>query len=181
MQAPDVHFTHEACGKRVTIRTMRHEDKHIEADFVRGLSQQSRYYRFHSSLRELSEQMLEEFTNVDYPREMALIATVESDPGEQQIAVARYVVTSSSGDTAELAVVVGDAWQGCGLGTRLLMELRDMARTVGVTELRMRVLSENRGMLKLANKLGFVLEKSQDGYSSRKLGKSIDSGVQTHD
>ena len=54
-------------GTRVTIRTMRPTDREIEDQFVRRLTPTSKYYRFHSALRELTAAMLDHFTNVDYP------------------------------------------------------------------------------------------------------------------
>ena len=104
---------------------MRPEDRKIEEQFVRRLTPASKYYRFHAALRELTEYMLDHFTNVNYPDEMALIATIREGDAEQEIGVARYVRTREP-DTAEIAVVVSDEWQGKGIGGKLLKDLRDL-------------------------------------------------------
>ena len=72
--------------------------------------------------------------------------------------MARYVKESSPGD-AEFAIVLSDDWQGRGLGTRLLGSLLVAAKSDGVQRLVGTTMSENRGMLALARKLGFRLAK----------------------
>lgn len=173
MPAPDVRLIHDARGTPVTIRTITPADRDIEATFVRGLSDQSRYYRFHAALRELTPELLERFTFVSFPDNMALIATIEVEGREQQIAVARFAASAPDGSAAELAVVVADEWQGRGIGTRLLVELRDIALAAGYRRLHMSVLSENGRMMDLARRLGFVAGPPTDGFVSRELGKSI--------
>jgi acetyltransferase len=160
-------------GTRVTIRTMRPSDREIEDQFVRRLTPVSKYYRFHAALRELSAYMLDHFTNVDYPDEMALIATIRAADVEREIGVARYVRTQGS-DTAEIAVVVSDEWQGKGIGCKLLKDLRDFAHQAGIRHLEARVLPDNRRMLELAKSLGFRIKPSVVDPSAIELGKDVD-------
>lgn len=170
--APDFNDHFEVNGTPVHIRTMQPQDRGREAEFVKGLSERSRYYRFHSTLRELTPQMLEQFTHVNYPDDMALVATVETAAGTQQIGVARYVREPGT-DTAEIAIVVADAWQGRGIATRLLTDLRDVARTAGIHHLVASVLRENGRMLNLVRRLGYDLEPG-DGSRAALLGKRLD-------
>ena len=90
MRPPDYKDILDIDGKPVTIRTMQPSDRDIEQQFIRELSPLSRYYRFHTALRELSPYMLDRFTHVNYPDEMALIATVLDGDDEREIGVARY-------------------------------------------------------------------------------------------
>jgi acetyltransferase len=174
VKPPELREVVELAGKCVTIRTMQPGDRDIEDAFVRSLSSGSRYLRFHSALKQLTPAMLDRFTNVDYPDEMALIATIEEDGGEREIAVARYVRAPGT-DRAEVAVAVADDWQGKGLGTRLLVRLRDVARAAGVKHLEASVLSHNRRMLTLARELGFTRMPEQRNASTIALGKEVDS------
>lgn len=173
MDAPDICLQYVAGDTPVTIRTMTPADRAIEAEFVRNLSNESRYFRFHSALRELTPAMLERFTHVSYPENMALIATIGSVAGETQIGVARYAKTTPGGDEAEVAVVVADDWQRRGIGTRLLKELRDVAVRGGIHKLHANVLAQNHRMLNLARELGFAYEKGSSSYTARQLGKSV--------
>jgi acetyltransferase len=160
-------------GTRVTIRTMRPEDRDIEEQFVRRLTPTSKYYRFHAALRELTAYMLDHFTNVNYPDEMALIATIQEGDAVREIGVARYV-RSPAPDTAEIAVVVSDEWQGKGIGGKLLKDLREFAHQVGIRHLEARVLPDNQRMLRLAQDLGFRIKPGGDDPSAVELGKDVD-------
>jgi len=58
------------------------------------LSEESRYFRFMNSIQELSQAMLVRFTQIDYSREIALIAVKEShghhELQETELGVARF-------------------------------------------------------------------------------------------
>ncbi|MEQ8860552.1 MAG: GNAT family N-acetyltransferase [Pseudomonadales bacterium] len=159
-------------GTLVRIRPIRPGDREREAAFVRELSAASRYFRFHAALRELTPAMLERFTQVNYPHDMALVAVVDEAGGERQVGVARYVREPGT-DTAEIAIVVADAWQGKGIATRLLTDLREVARGAGITHLVASVLRENGRMLELVRRLGFLHEGSSDGARAARLGKHV--------
>ncbi|HEX9452575.1 MAG TPA: GNAT family N-acetyltransferase, partial [Burkholderiales bacterium] len=102
-------------GARVVMRPIRPEDRQIEKEFVQGLSDESRYFRFMSALRELNDTMLNRFTQIDYDQQMALIAVVCENAQETEIGVARYVV-NADGTSCEFAIAVADAWQQRGVG-----------------------------------------------------------------
>lgn len=160
-------------GKTITIRTMQPDDKEHERDFHGRLSRQTRYYRFHASMKELSPEMLEHFTNVDYPNEMALVAVIVDGDHAVQVGVARYTRLEDPA-TAEFAIVVADEWQGKGIGTRLLLDLRSCAIAAGITQLKATVLSENRRMYEFCRKLGFEVVPHHHDYSTVELGKHFE-------
>jgi acetyltransferase len=92
---------------------------------------------------------------------MALAATTMLEGKETLIGVARYVLDKDS-PAAEFAIVIADAWQGRGIGTRLLRELIDVARKRGLRGLYGDILGMNRSMLELVRKLGFKLSRHED-------------------
>ena len=145
-------------GTPVTIRSIQPEDREIERAFVRGLSSNSKYFRFFSTVKDLSPQLLDRFTRVDYPREMAFIATIRSEMAELQIGVARYTPGSSK-STAEFAVVVADDWHGHGIGRELLRNLFSVAEDAGFTRIEGDVLRANNNMLRLCRELGFTVSQ----------------------
>jgi len=149
-------------GPRVTLRPIRPEDAELEKDFVRGLSSESRYFRFMDTLRELTPQMLVRFTQIDYDREMAFVAVVAEDGRETEVGVARYVA-NPDGESCEFALVVADGWQRRGLGRRMMEALIDVARARGLRLMLGHVLGENRGMLELCRRLGFEFSDSPEG------------------
>jgi acetyltransferase len=141
-------------GTPVTLRPIRAADAAIEQQFVRALSDESRYFRFMDMLRELSPQMLKQMTNIDYHDQMALIAVVRRQHREMQIAVGRYVVFPN-GEDCEFAIVVGDDWQKKGIATALMLQLIDAARKRGLKTMIGEVLASNTKMLHFVHTLGF--------------------------
>ena len=143
-----------ADGTHVTLRPIRAADAGIEQEFVRGLSDEARYFRFMDMLRELSPRMLAQMTDIDYHDQMAFVAVTAIDGRETEIAVARYVAFPD-GENCEFAVVVGDDWQGKGIATALMRLLIETARGRGLKKMIGEVLSGNHKMLHFVTALGF--------------------------
>lgn len=159
-------------GTRVLIRPIRAEDAAIEQDFVRGLSDESRYFRFMDMLRELSPQMLKQLTNIDYFDQMALIAVTERDCKETEIAVARYVVLPG-GEDCEFAIVVDDKWRGNGIATELMRLLFASARQRGLKKMTGIVLNNNSRMLHFVSRLGFHAEMDPEDRTQMQVTKDL--------
>ena len=143
-----------ADGTHVALRPIRAADARMEQQFVRGLSDEARYFRFMDMLRELSPQMLTQMTDIDYHDQMAFVAVATLNGNETQIAVARYVAFAD-GESCEFAIVVGDAWQRKGIATALMYLLIDAARRRGLKKMIGEVLSSNSKMLQFVDRLGF--------------------------
>jgi acetyltransferase len=138
-------------GRKVRVRPIRPEDAGRELRFFAGLSERSRYHRFMQHLPQLPPRLLARFTQLDYDRELALVALHENE----FIAVGRYA-PNPDGRTAEFALTVADAWQARGLGRALLQRLCEAARAAGYEALYGHVLAENLEMLELAARMGFT-------------------------
>jgi acetyltransferase len=160
-------------GTRVVVRPIRPEDRQIEREFVQQLSNESKYFRFMSGLRELSEAMLNRFTQIDYDREMALIAIVCEKEKETEIGVARYIVNADNA-SCEFAVAVADAWQNRGVGTALIRSLTAAARARGLLSMEGIVVARNSSMLGLMHALGFSIQAEPGDASIRHVTKQLD-------
>ncbi|MBU6258922.1 MAG: GNAT family N-acetyltransferase [Burkholderiales bacterium] len=152
-------------GGLYSIRPIRPDDAEMLQSLVRGLSQESRYFRFASALPELPARMLARFTLIDYDREMALVAVhkerhtdAEGHVGETEriIGVSR-IVTNPDGTSCEFALVVADDYTGRGLGARLMMSIAEVARSQGLSEIMGLILVNNAGMLRLMSSLGYQI------------------------
>jgi len=143
-------------GTDIVVRPIRPEDAEIEAKFVRELSKESKYFRFMSSLRELSQEMLVRFTQIDYHNEMALIAVIQNGASEEQIGVARYV-TNLDKTSCEFALAVSDRWQNRGIARKLMRSLMGVARDRDLEKMEGTVLSNNSKMLELMTSLDFQI------------------------
>jgi acetyltransferase len=163
-------------GTHVHLRPIRPEDAAMEQEFVKRLSPESRYFRFMNTLRELTPVMLMRFTQIDYDREMAFVATAERDGREVEIAVCRYV-TNPDGETCEFALVVADDWQRRGVGRRMMSALIDAARARGLKALVGHVLAENAPMLGLCAKLGFTVSDSSEGPTVKQVSLRLARGA----
>ena len=97
-------------GQSLCVRAVRHDDGELEEAFVRGLSLESAYQRMLSGGTKVTPEWIESMTHIDYDRHMAFAVTTVRDGVEQFVGVARYVVDPAA-LRAEVAIVVGDAWQ----------------------------------------------------------------------
>jgi acetyltransferase len=142
-----------ADGTKLTMRHIASTDAAREQAFVHGLSPQSRYLRFHGTLKDLSNKELKRFTEPDSRNEVALIVLRSGETGEEEIGVARYVIDSDRAN-CEFAIVVADAWQKRGIGTRLMNALINHIQASGVKRISGSVLKRNSAMLKFIKQLG---------------------------
>lgn len=159
-------------GTDVVIRPIRPEDAELEKAFIESLSERSRYYRFMHNVKRVTPEMLARFTQIDYHREMALVALVKEPGGWHEIGVSRYVL-NPDGVSCEFAVVVSDQWHRTGIGYKLMELLIEAARNKGLKVMDGIVLRDNVPMRKLARSMGFEIrddEKDEDiVYIAKKL------------
>jgi acetyltransferase len=138
------------------------------------LSPEARHMRFQSALRVLTPTMVARFTQIDYDREMALVAIDNEGPAPREVGVCRYV-RLPDGRSCEFAIVVADAFQGRGLGRHLMQRLIAVARERGLERMIGIVLAGNRGMLGLAARLGFEVRDGGDGGLTREVELDLTS------
>jgi acetyltransferase len=161
-----------ADGTDVTLRPIRPEDAILVKKFVHDLSDESKYFRFMNSVQELTEDMLARLTQIDYSREMALVAVTGIDKAEVELGVARYAI-NPDGDTCEFALVIADNVAGKGLGQKLMVSLMEAARSYGLSVIEGEVLSNNHRMLKLMGRMGFAIKTSEEDPAVMKVSKPL--------
>ena len=159
-------------GNDVLIRPIRPEDAELTQEFVRSLSEEAKYFRFMDAVKELSPTMLARLTQIDYTREMALLALTEIDGKEVELGVARYAI-NLDGESCEFALVVNDQWQKQGIGHKLMDVLMDVARGKGLKVMEGEVLKTNRPMLTLVEGLGFHIEPHPEDDTVRKISRAL--------
>jgi acetyltransferase len=159
-------------GTPLHVRPIRPEDADLERDFVNGLSEQTRYYRFFYRLSELTPSMLARFTQVDYDRELALVALAAPKGESKQVfvGVARYIANPDR-ISAEFAVVVADAWQRRGVARVLMRGLIVCAKRRGFERLSGTILRVNEPMLAFVRSLGF--DVSDDPEDSAQVSATL--------
>lgn len=144
-----------ATTPRPLIRPIRPGDEAKLGAFFRALSPAARHRRFFGVMNEMPAALLAHFARPDGCAEVALIATTGDGSGEQVVAEARYAALEGSARCAEFAIVVTDAQQGRGLGSRLMRSLLRRAAANGIGCVFGDVMPDNAAMLELARRFGF--------------------------
>ena len=167
-------------GRRVLLRPIRPDDAERLQRFMGRLSDQSRYFRFISTMRELPQKMLARYTQIDYDREMAIVAvalpgeggTSSATGADEIVGVARYLLYPDR-ETSEYALAVADAYQGQGLGSTLMTAINAVGKARGLRRTEGYVLAQNEGMLRLMQRLGFVVDPDPEDPAMRIVWKSL--------
>ncbi len=140
------------------IRPIRPEDAPLVVELFNTLSPQSIYFRFFSPLKTLPHHMLARFTQIDYDREIALVAVVQQDNRDRLLGVAR-VIPEHNRKQAEFAVLVADEHHGKGIGAALMKRCLEVSRPYRFERIKGLVLADNTKMMALGRKLGFVVQR----------------------
>lgn len=165
-------------GREITVRPIRPEDEAQHRQFIEKLDPEDVRMRIFQTRRELPHSELARLTQIDYDREMALIAeAVDAQGVPETLGVAR-TVSDPDHVEAEFAIIVRSDLKGGGLGTLLLDRLIEHARSRGIGRLVGIVLRENTRMLKLARALGFKTDLAEPmGSEVRRVIMSLDSAA----
>ncbi|SDP44919.1 acetyltransferase [Desulforhopalus singaporensis] len=148
-------------GTELVIRPVRPEDAPLFSELFKVLSPTTIYHRFFGVMTKLPPELLSRFTQIDYDREIALAAIDEAPEHERMLGGAR-IVGEADGKEGEIAVLVGDPWQGKGIGAGLMRRCLDIAEKRGFKHITGTVLKENRHMIALARKMGFKIDSGDD-------------------
>lgn len=158
--------------RQVTVRTIRADDTERLRAAIRALSDESRYFRFMSALKELPPGLVDIAMHPRAGRERQLVAVTGTGADEVIVAGARYSSEAGSAD-CEFAVAVTDTWHGLGLARRLLELLIADARASGFARMEGYILASNAPMLGLARRLGFKAVANPDDPSVRRVRREL--------
>ena len=148
-------------GRRVLLRPIRPEDEPQHYEFLSRVTPEDLRYRFFVSVRRLPHWQMARFTQIDFEREMAFIATTPNDKGAAETLGVVRVATDPDNEKAEFAIVVRSDLKGQGLGALLFDKIIAYCRARGTRRLVGEVLSDNRRMLDLAESRGFRRRTSE--------------------
>ncbi|MBD1566748.1 bifunctional acetate--CoA ligase family protein/GNAT family N-acetyltransferase [Vibrio sp. S12_S33] len=141
----------------VMLRPILPEDEPQHAEFIHNVSKEDLYKRFFSDVGEFNHEALANFTQIDYDREMAFVAVDNNDGEGKIIGVSRALINPENTD-AEFAILIRTDLKGNGLGKILLQKVIDYCRLKGTVQISGMTMPTNRGMLTLAQKLGFEVD-----------------------
>jgi acetyltransferase len=149
-------------GRRFLLRPIRPEDEPLLHETVEHIDPEDLRLRFFTPMKRLPPQLAARLTQIDYDREMALVAvTPPHGPDKALYGVVRLAADPDN-RTAEYAVIVRSDMKGKGLGYLLMKEIIAYARERGIAEVRGTVLRDNTTMLRMAAELGFARHIQHD-------------------
>ncbi|NIA53004.1 bifunctional acetate--CoA ligase family protein/GNAT family N-acetyltransferase [Massilia sp. TW-1] len=145
------------------VRPIRPEDAPAHEAFFAALSPQDIHFRMFGTVRALSPAQLARFTQIDYAREMAFIATRPGPDGTAETLGVVRVAIDPDGIVGEFAIIVRSDLHGRGLGRLLMGRLLDYCRARHLERVVGVALADNVGMHQLARACGFQLLPAVDG------------------
>ncbi len=147
-------------GVKVTLRPIKPEDENRFNALFKSLSEESVRFRFFETIKEMSHDTLSRYCNLDYDREIAIVAQLEDG---SLIGVVRLIFDDES-KNGEFAVMVSDSWHGLGLGSKFTDYIIDIGKDLKLEKIYSEISPENTKMLNLCDNKGFTV-KSLDEYS----------------
>ena len=148
-------------GKTVVLRPIRPEDEPLEAEMFTHFSKETQRFRFFTLIKDITHQLLIRYTQIDYDREMAIIAELTENRKKKMAGVVRLIADAYN-ETAEFAIVVADPWHSLGLGNLLTDYILKIARERGIKKVYANVLTDNYIMAHVFKKRGFKFSYQED-------------------
>ena len=146
-------------GRQVIFRAIRPEDEPLVEGMLQETSRETLYYRFFGQIPKISHQFLSRFTQIDYDREIAIIALLPTESEKYKMIGVVRLVSDPWRESAEYAIAIADPYQNGGLGTLLTDYILDVARDRNIGTITAEALATNTPMLKLFAKFGFKRER----------------------
>ena len=147
-----------ADGTEVLLRPIKPEDEPMEHEMLSSLSEKTMRERFFQAIKHITHEMHIRFCNIDYDREMAIVAELREGEKRRIIGIGRLII-EPDGKTGEFAVVVQDDFHGKGLGYKLVDMMIGIAQEKALEEVYALVQSDNTRMLSVCKKLGCAIEQ----------------------
>ncbi|MDR3641046.1 MAG: bifunctional acetate--CoA ligase family protein/GNAT family N-acetyltransferase [Humidesulfovibrio sp.] len=146
-------------GRKIALRPIRPEDEPAHRAFIRQLSDDDLRMRFFGSVRrDFDHKDMARFTQIDYDREMAFIASAMTESGQPETLGVVRTATKPDNTEAEFAIIVRSDQKGTGLGSIMFKKMIDYTRTRGTRHLVGQTLVDNKAMQGLARKFGFSIK-----------------------
>lgn len=155
-------------GEKAILRPIEPEDEFMEKEMFSNFSERTQRFRFFQLIKDISHEELVRYTQIDYDREIAIIAVVHEDGKDKMAGVVRLIADQYN-ETAEFAIVIADPWQNLGLGNKFTDYIIDIAKARGIQKIYANILADNHIMLHMFRSRDFTLTKTEDSFYAEKV------------
>ena len=148
-------------GRSILLRPIKPEDESLWLKMFQNFSEESIRYRFFHIIKDTPHEMRARYCNIDYAREMGIVAELEEKGQRQILGVVRLII-EQGGKTGEIAFIVADPWQGLGLGSKMLDHMIEICKDRGLYNVYALTLPDNYRAIRLLKQRGFTIQYRND-------------------
>jgi acetyltransferase len=150
-------------GAKITLRPIKPEDEYLWQDMFNSFSEETVRFRFFRIIKETPHEMRTRYCNIDYDREIGIVAELEEKDKKRLIGVTRIILPPGKSEEAEFARVVSDKWHRLGLGSELLDFTFEIGKDKNLNKIFGIVLKDNMPMISLCKEKGFKFSDGDPG------------------
>jgi acetyltransferase len=160
------------------LRPIKPEDEPMWLEMFQNFSEESIRYRFFQIIKDTPHEVRVRYCNIDYDREMAIVAELTEDGRRKILGVVR-VSGEPDGKAGEIAFIIADPWQGLGLGTKMVEFMLEICKDMGLETIYAIMLPDNARAINLMKKMGFTVKYLDDNTARATLNlKEEEKGKQ---
>jgi acetyltransferase len=167
-----------ADGTKIFLRPIKASDDNLLLELFNALTPETIHLRFFSTLKYMPKEVLEQFTHVDYDKQMAIVALIDENDRERMVGVGRYTLLADEPGAAEFAIVVQDSMQGRGIGSAILYHLAHVAKLQNVHTIVGYIINENHKMFGALKKSGLTMKRKFWDRGITRVDIPIDENIQ---
>jgi len=149
-------------GRTVLLRPIKPEDEPLWLEMFHNFSQESVHFRVFQTIIDPPHEYSVRYCNIDYDRELAIVAELEEDGKRKMLGVVRLNISPSE-NTGEISFIVTDTWQGQGLGSKMVDYMIEISKDKKLGIINAIMLPDNYKAIKLLREMGFTIESMDDG------------------
>jgi acetyltransferase len=164
-------------GMSVLLRPIKPEDENMWLEMFKTFSEETVRFRFFRIIKDTPHEVRTRFCNIDYDREIGIVAEVQEPGKKRLLGVARLIATPVQKDEAEFALVVTDEWQRQGLGSEFLDYLIEIGKDKNLAKIAGVVLKDNYPMIALCREKGFKFSEGDPGEYKVEYDMLADEGL----
>ena len=149
-------------GRTVILRPIKPEDEPLWLEMFHNFSEESLHFRLFQTIVQPAHEYSVRYCNIDYDRELAIVAEIEEDGKRKMLGVVRLNLSPSE-KTGEISFIVTDTWQGQGLGSKMVDYMIEISKDKELETINAIMLPDNYKAIKLLREMGFTIESIDDG------------------